>query len=260
MILEQETFEEYGYWSDELALQSHKQILAICDGCGKPRITSNNGYRTLCLSCAEKGEKNGFFGKNHNETTREKMRKNHPDVKGTKSYVWKGGKIKIRCDNCGGIKLKYPSHIKGRKHNFCSKKCWIEWSSVNEEHREHHRELRKNQKPQPTHHTKEEMIFEQICKNNNLPFKYTGDGAFWIGKNPAINPDFVNCNGKKVAIEIFGDYWHSPLLKQNISYSQSYEGRNKILKEYGWKLVVFWGTDLLREDAEQFILNKLKGV
>lgn len=21
-------------------------------------------------------------------------------------------------------------------------------------------------------------------------------------------PDFVNCNGKKVIIELFGDYWH----------------------------------------------------
>ncbi len=32
----------------------------------------------------------------------------------------------------------------------------------------------------------------------------------------------------------------------------------RILKKYGWKLVVFWHEDLVREDAEQFVLTKLQ--
>jgi len=23
-----------------------------------------------------------------------------------------------------------------------------------------------------------------------------------------LNPDFVNCNSKKIAVEVFGNYWH----------------------------------------------------
>ena len=116
------------------------------------------------------------------------------------------------------------------------------------------REARKHRKI-PTHHTKPEVIFEQICKKHNLPFKYTGDGSFWI-KN--INPDFVECNGKKIAIEIFGDYWHSPLLNYRLKEDRTLSYRKKTLKKYGWKLIVFWESDLKRVDAEQFILNEIQ--
>ena len=119
------------------------------------------------------------------------------------------------------------------------------------------REARKHQ-VFPRHRTKPERIFEDICKKNNLPFKYTGDGSFWIGKNPSVNPDFVECNGKKIAVEIFS-YWHNPLKRHcKVPHSQTYEGRKKILKKYGWKLTVFWQEDLEREDAEQFILSELQ--
>jgi len=102
------------------------------------------------------------------------------------------------------------------------------------------------------------MIFEEICKKYNLPYKYTGDGAFWIGKKPTLNPDFVECNGKKIAVEIFS-YWHDPLRRNGkVRYSHTYGGRKAILKQYGWKLVVFWQEDLEREDAEAFVLSTLK--
>lgn len=115
-------------------------------------------------------------------------------------------------------------------------------------------ETRKRQKI-PTHHTKPELIFEEICKKYALPFKYTGDGCFWI---QSINPDFVEVNGKKIAVEIFS-YWHDPLKRHcKVRYSATYEGRKRILKEYGWKLIVLWESDLLREDAEQFVLSSLK--
>ena len=32
----------------------------------------------------------------------------------------------------------------------------------------------------------------------------------------------------------------------------------KILKKYGWKLVVFWQEDLERKDAEAYVLNELQ--
>lgn len=107
----------------------------------------------------------------------------------------------------------------------------------------------------PTHHTKPEKVFETICQALNLPFRYTGDGAFWIED---INPDFVNTNGYKVAVEIFGDYWHSPLFRQQaVRANYTEEGRRKTLRQYGWKLIVFWESELNLPDAKERVLNKL---
>ena len=100
-----------------------------------------------------------------------------------------------------------------------------------------------------------ELRFLELCEKHNLPFKFTGDGSFWIEN---INPDFVDCNGKKIAVEVFGDYWHSPLLKPNIDWKRTYKGRKEILKKYGWKLIVLWETDLKRQDYEKFVLSVLE--
>ena len=115
--------------------------------------------------------------------------------------------------------------------------------------------IREARKHQPTHHTKPELIFEEICKKHNLPFKYTGNGDFWIEN---INPDFVDVNGKKIAVEVFGDYWHSPLLQWDLREDRTLDYRKKILKKYGWKLIVFWESDLKRKDVEQFVLSGLE--
>lgn len=156
-----------------------------------------------------------------------------------KSRMGKGKKIKRMCQICGKEFEVFPSIIKKGGGKYCSNSCT--------------RKARKF----PTHHTKPELIFEAICKKHNLPFKYTGDGSFWI-KN--INPDFVECNGKKTAVEIFGDYWHSPLLNRNLREKATLSYRKRILKKYGWKLIVFWETDLKRPDAEHFILSQIKEI
>ena len=125
---------------------------------------------------------------------------------------------------------------------------------LSKEHKANLREARKHQK-MPKHHTKPELIFEAICKKHNLPFKYTGDGRFWIER---INPDFIECNGKKIAVEVYGDYWHSPLLRPDMKEIQNPIYRMGVLKKYGWMLAAFWETDLLREVAEAFVLSELK--
>ena len=107
----------------------------------------------------------------------------------------------------------------------------------------------------PLHHTLPELIFERICKKYSLPFRYVGDSSFWIEN---INPDFIECNGKKIAVEIFGDYWHSPLLNQQIEWNRTYEGRKAILKKYGWDVIILWESDLKKEGSEMFVLRELE--
>lgn len=52
MIDEDATFKKYGYRSSDLALQSHKKIVSICDECMTCRDVKRGAYRDLCHKCA----------------------------------------------------------------------------------------------------------------------------------------------------------------------------------------------------------------
>ena len=250
-ILEKETYEKFGYYSGDLKPKSGKRIVVKCDKCGKIREIIKSQYHSLCKSCA------------HGE----------------------GGKVKRICKQCEKEFETYPSLIKRGGGKFCSTKCSYKyrtgknnplWNKVKkickqcDKQFEIHPYLIKNgrgifcsrscarkARRFPNHHTKPELIFEEICKKNNLPFKYTGDGSFWVGKKPAINPDFIECNGKRIVVEIFGDYWHSPLLNRNMKEHGTLEYRERYYKRHKWISIFFWESDLLRKDAEQFVLLKL---
>lgn len=247
------------YWVEELSSEEIAKIVG-CNSSAVLRALGRLGILRRTNSEAKKGKLHPLWGKHRTEETKKKMSDAHkgkPGLKGDKSPMFG----KHPSEETRG---KMSDAQRGEKNNNFGKprseetKRKISESErgkkVSEETKKIKREQRKHQKI-PTHHTKPEMIFESICKRRNLPFKYTGDGSFWIEN---INPDFIECNGKKIVVEIFGDYWHSPLLRNTVSYNQTYEGRKKILKKHGWKLIVFWETDLLREDAEAFVLSVLK--
>ena len=156
---------------------------------------------------------------------------------GKNSPFWKGGKIKQICKQCGKEFELYPYRQEIAK--YCSSLC-----------------ARKAQEI-PKHHTKPELIFEQICKKNNLDFHYVGDGQLWIGKDKVLNPDFIEANGKKICVEIMGAYWHSPLLNKNLRENALQSYRENHYKKYKWQPIFIWDTDLLRKDAESFVLNEL---
>ena len=151
--------------------------------------------------------------------------------------AWRGGKIKLICPECGGDFKRKPSELKLGKINYCSLKCSRK-----------HRKIR-------TSHTKPELIFEEICKNNNLDFHFVGDGSLWIGKDKKLNPDFIEANGKKICVEIMGDYWHSPLLNPKLPEYAVLSYRKNHYKKYKWQPIFIWESDLKRKDAEQFVLN-----
>jgi G:T-mismatch repair DNA endonuclease (very short patch repair protein) len=98
--------------------------------------------------------------------------------------------------------------------------------------------------------TEPERKLIEIIARHNLPFKYTGDGSFIIGN---LNPDFVNVDGGKVALDVFGDYWHTLKAKMEC-YNE--EGRKRIFAEYGWELVVIWEREI-NCLSEQEILHKI---
>jgi len=94
----------------------------------------------------------------------------------------------------------------------------------------------------------EEKVLRAI-KKYNLPYKFVGNGKFFIER---INPDFVNTNGRKLAVEV---YWkrHKDQFRDG---GEKYwkEKRLQILNKYGWDIIFIEGTNL----TENIILKSLK--
>ena len=51
MILEEETFEIFGYYSKELKGHTLNLVIAACELCGKFRISSKTNYKPFCPRC-----------------------------------------------------------------------------------------------------------------------------------------------------------------------------------------------------------------
>lgn len=75
----------------------------------------------------------------------------------------------------------------------------------------------------------------QICKLNNLPFNYIGDGKVWFNR---FNPDFLSKNPKYI-IEIYGEYHHN-LLINKIKHKR----RLKAYSSLGYKTLIIWSKEL----------------
>lgn len=86
-----------------------------------------------------------------------------------------------------------------------------------------------------------------IISRYDLPYKYTGDGSFILA---GLNPDFINTNGAKIALETFGNYWHIDKAEQPYSTE---EGRKAIFAEYGWDLIVLWESELKHLTGQQIV-------
>jgi len=79
---------------------------------------------------------------------------------------------------------------------------------------------------------KVEKQLQELINKNHLPFKYVGNGEVYLGNR---NPDFINTNGKKQVIELFGTYWH-PVF----DVSQ----RKEHYKQYGFDCLTVWEDEL----------------
>lgn len=95
--------------------------------------------------------------------------------------------------------------------------------------------------------TKPERRLINIVAKYNLPYRYTGDGSFIVA---GLNPDFVNINGAKIAIEVFGDHWHKELADSTHRLFVTEESRRKKLAEFGWNMLVLWESELKKLSDE----------
>ena len=114
------------------------------------------------------------------------------------------------------------------------------------------------------HHTKEsikkflhrrnitslEKKFQEIINKNNLPYKFVGNGSFILD---SYNPDFINTNNEKIAIEVYAKYF------KQIGDRTVKEWKNKrikIFKKYGWNVIFFEKNQVEEENVLKTLNNK----
>jgi len=129
------------------------------------------------------------------------------------------------------VKAKVVAGNESRKgkpnpaHSIYMKQRW-----QNPEYRQ--RQLEKWMVARQVKPNKTEQRLMALFDKSNLPFRYVGDGQVIIAGRC---PDFINTNGRKQLIELFGVYWHPvfdvALLKEHY-------------RQYGFDLLIIWDDEL----------------
>lgn len=184
------------------------------------------------------------YGKPKSEETKRKIgEKSKERLKDKKNHHLYGKELtKEHCENISkGRKGKYI----GKDNHFSNAKKYSEGKSNGMYGKKHSEETIEkmlkarfeSQKIRPNKLEKEFCIF----LNQLFPkeYKYVGDFQFVLGGKC---PDFINVNGQKKIIELFGNYWHE---KEDV------KKRVDHFKKYGWNCLVVW---------EDEFKNKIKSV
>ena len=86
-----------------------------------------------------------------------------------------------------------------------------------------------------------EKRVDDLIQKYELPYKFVGNGKFWIERK---NPDFVNTNGKKIAVEV---YYKRHKNEFSGGVDRWIKTREKIFANYGWKTLFLEGSNLTND-------------
>jgi hypothetical protein len=197
---------------------------------------------------AQKGEKGHNFGKHLLEETRRKMSEAQ---KGNKKSLGKHPSERTRRKMSEAQLGKHPSEETRQKLRETTKKNWRDPNFVKKVFDG------LNAKPNGL----EKKVGTILQKHLPEQYAYNGDFSCGITIGGKI-PDFVNVNGEKVVIEVFGP-WHDEkhmraIYGDDISWKRTEFGTKAHYSQFGYKCVVFWQEEIEREDAEQFVLSVLR--
>jgi len=200
-------------------------------------------------------------------------------------------RMTVNCENCGKELSIAPCRKKN--HNFCSQACLHKWQSSaykgegNPRYNKgkktyicqycgkefvdiHYVKYRKYcsdkcrlvaTRPLAirgllTRPTRPEQFLIDLIRKHDLPFRYVGDGRIGLdGKHP----DFIECNGAKKVIEIFGNHWHSPLFNPSLRYTQTFFGTLEHYEKNGYACLILWDSELKEESEVVKKINDFVG-
>lgn len=197
------------------------------------------------------GKLNPFFGKHHSIETRTKLgnlaKGRHYSIE-TKKQMSKSIKAAclkpaLRKKRSEIMKQRYQNPDERKKDAEAIKRLWQNPEFVTM------MTQAQNRKP-----NKPEERLISIFQEFLPRFKYNGDFSLGVVLGGLI-PDFVNVNGKKEVIEVFGDYWHSPAVTKD-RWQRSELGRVMAYNSLGYKCLVIWEHEL-NKSADTEVLNRV---
>ncbi len=133
------------------------------------------------------------------------------------------GNVSVSCRICHREFMCTP--YKARMRKFCSRRCYRKYA------------LSLLAKRRPTN---AEGAVIRMIDEYKLPLLYTGNGSLTIGIK---NPDFIHQTQKKV-VEVFGDFFHSPLYKHDMVWHQTFDGTTRYYKQRDYECLIIWQSDL----------------
>ncbi len=95
-----------------------------------------------------------------------------------------------------------------------------------------------------------ELRVQAVIDKHNLPFRYVGNGQFFIDKK---NPDFVSTDDKRIAVEVYARR-HKEMFR-NISIDEWRSQRQELFNNHGWGILFIEDYQTNKED---YLLNLLK--
>lgn len=178
---------------------------------------------------AQKGENNPMYGKKGRDNPHYGRKRSKET--GKKISIAKKGKPGMRGkDNpmYGRTGEKHPMF--GKKRTEKTRKQISEKAIRNWQDPEFQKKSAIGRKTKPN---KPEIflmeLLETLYPND---WKYVGDLQFFLGGK---NPDFMNVNGEKKLIELYGDYWHR---------DDDPQDRVDHFKQYGFNTLIIWESEL----------------
>lgn len=215
---------------------------------GMMLVSQTDEYKEHC-SNAHKGEKNPFYGKTHTDEAKAIMSEaKKGDNNPNRICYTDDHKRRISEANSGENHWFFGKHLSDehrRKTSETMKKLWQDPDFVAERMKERN-----------TYPNKLEMLVATLLDElQPNEWKYNGNLGEGVMLGGMI-PDFINVNGEKKVIEVFGDYWHSDKVLKG-RWKRSEFGRKAVYSQLGFDCVVLWedrinaeGIDYIKEEIE----------
>lgn len=218
-----------------------KTIILICPTCHKPFSDFKSNKRRFCSRrCFEVFPKSENFRRKSSEAHKGQRM-------GPANNNWRGGPVLINCETCGKEKYFIRSEVENGRGRFCSNKCKGVWNGKILRGKSRTPDQVKNALRRRTP-SGLELKFQGIVRKHNLPYKYVGNGAFFIEN---LNPDFINTNQEKIAVEVYARFHKEELQGSEAAWKRK---RSRVFAKYGWRIIYFEAKDV----NEERVLSKLK--
>jgi len=173
---------------------------------------------------SKKGNKNSMFGKHHTDDARIKIgkstEKRFKDPEFRKRFfngvlnAWKDQKLRDKVGKISSERWQNPEFIRKVMKSRCAKP------------------------------NKQELMVDSLIRIFYNDYPYNGDYSQGVSIGGKI-PDWINVNGQKKVIELFGRTFHDPNISFfEISLKRTYEETIKHYKKYGFKCLIIWSDEL----------------